>query len=280
MAKSKTGPALFDLISKDKADTTEALKVPGWWNRRGPTASQKEESTRPATRTSPMTVGDGPRRAPASVESRLGPQPFIELDADRFRISFTSVTAALAVFGLLVVLIGAFELGRRLERPVAFRLGVDAGRTASESEGLSEVEMVRAQPPSHEVIADLLAKPPVTAVSPLINKGIQQGADASPGWIRGFTYVVAQEFTQGRSADARQAQAFLAKDAIATELISFPSGSYQLITTQGYDRTNATQRGLAEQLQKQVRASGRRYYESGGGYKLEGYLKTLKNDSW
>jgi hypothetical protein len=37
---------------------------------------------------------------------------------------------------------------------------------------------------------------------------------------------------------------------------------------------------MAEELLKKLHAVGSKYYAGGGGYKLEGYFKTLKSDRW
>ena len=91
---------------------------------------------------------------------------------------------------------------------------------------------------------------------------------------------MAQEFTAGHADSARQAKAFLDGRGITTELVQYPSGSVQLITTQGYNRNDPTQRRLADELLNKVRAAGAEFFAQGGGYKLEGYFKTLKQDSF
>ena len=100
------------------------------------------------------------------------------------------------------------------------------------------------------------------------------------GWIRGHTYIIAQEFRADHVADADRAQAFLEARGVETKRIALTNGSVQLVTTQGYDRGDPTQSTLADQLLKKVKSIGKSYFADRGGYRLEGYFKTLKSDSW
>jgi len=63
-------------------------------------------------------------------------------------------------------------------------------------------------------------------------------------------------------------------------LVRLSNGATQLITTQGYNRRDPTQHQMADQLLEKTRTLGAQYYAAGGGYKLEGYFKSLKSDTW
>jgi len=91
---------------------------------------------------------------------------------------------------------------------------------------------------------------------------------------------VAQGFAAGREADAEEARVFLAANGVDAAVVPLDSGGTRLITTQGFNRNDPTQRTLADQLIDRIRALGAEYYRSGGGYKLEGYFATLKGDRW
>ena len=99
-------------------------------------------------------------------------------------------------------------------------------------------------------------------------------------WVRDHTYVVAQEFPNGDMAAANRAKDFLATVGITADVVRRPNGSLQLITTKGYSLRDPAQRVLAEDLKRRVHSAGAQYYAAGGGYKLEGYFKTLKGDRW
>ena len=105
-------------------------------------------------------------------------------------------------------------------------------------------------------------------------------AAAASGCMRDLTYIVAQEFAPGREEDARRAGAFVGERGIAVDIVRLDGGAMQLITLQGYNHKDAAQKKLADELLKKQRAAGAEYFASGGGYKLEGYYRTLKRDKW
>ena len=91
---------------------------------------------------------------------------------------------------------------------------------------------------------------------------------------------LAQEFAAGQTESAREARAFLAKHGVETAMVIQPGGSVQLITTQGFNRSDPAQRKMAATALEEVHKIGKRFYAQGGGYKLNGYFKTLKGDAW
>jgi hypothetical protein len=228
--------------------------------------------------------------------------PLAELDGGLIRLSFTSLTAAIALFAVAIVLIGAFALGRQSGDRQGFKRGYDAGRVSFGAGPASEVDAARSQPPATHVVSGLLedtkegpskpgkaALPRTTKETPpktTVSADLAVPASEAPTearqakWIRGHTYVVAQEFAAGRADDAGRAQEFLAQNGVAAEVVRNRSGAIQVIAAQGYDRDNPTQREMADQLLKKVQALGAKYFAAGGGYKMQGYFKTLKGDSW
>ncbi|UCC31921.1 MAG: hypothetical protein JSU86_06515 [Phycisphaerales bacterium] len=274
MPRSKRGPALFDLLSQDEATEPETDNLPGG---RGP-----GQQSRGATEAAPTLPGkvSGPAGPLEARSSTGGDGPFIELDGDRIRISLTSVTAAVAVFAAMVIALGVFEVGRRLGEQGGLKRGHAAGRASYVADAMSDIEAARSQPPATELISDLLRQ---TAADGAVADAVtgETAADSEgPDWIRDHTYIVAQEFSAGRRDDAQRAREFLVEHGVATELVRYPSGAIQLITTQGYNREDPTQREMSDQALRKVHAVGAQYFASGGGYKLEGYFKTLKSDSW
>jgi hypothetical protein len=208
-------------------------------------------------------------------------EPIARLDGDRVRFSLTSVSAAVLVFVLLVVVFGSFEIGRRFGDRRGFQRGHIAGRASYSADALSEIEAARRQPPATQLLAPLR----VDAESDPTARDAAPGDSGTPPpegptWVRDYTYIVVQEFSAGRQQDARQAQAFMAEHGIGTEMVKYPSGAIQLITTQGYNRQDPTQRRLADQFLEKVHMLGAQYFAAGGGYRLEGYFKSLKGDTW
>ncbi len=309
MPKPKRGPELFELLADDKAKGADALKVPQWWrHRRDQVASSR------ATPATPEKAADAVREPESlsSPRSLRSPSPgFFELQDDRIRISFNSLTAAVAVFAGLVVVLGAFELGQWMGARAGVKRGHAAGRQSYAADAADEIEAARRQPAATSLIQSLLAESddreepkderermkhepgrdrkvadkkgeggrmgdePTTAI---LDKGGEEPARAQ--WIQDYTYVVAQGFPAGHADDAERAREFLAEHGVSTRQVRYPSGAIHLITTQGYNRNDSTQRRMADVLLNKVRAIGVKYSEAGGGYKLEGYFKTLKGDTW
>lgn len=282
MAKSKRGTALFDLIGAGRPEAAESLKTPEWWS-----STETERASRVQEETANRRPKDAPSPLPKSViESSQateledsvessGDKKIFELEGDRITISLSSVSAAVVVFGALVIVLGAYEMGRRNTSQDAFAIGYEEGRSHYSAQASSEIEQARLQEPATHLISGLLDDPsrPGDAGGENLSEGISH-------WVRGYTYVVVQEFVSGRTDDARIAQAFLAKYGVPAEVVQFPSGAIQLISRQGYNRSDPTQRVLAQTLRDRIHEIGAAYFKSGGRYKLEGYFKTLKGDSW
>lgn len=308
MPKPKQGPALYDLLKETGVQQDGSLKAPTWVERR-PARAQRTGDSEPPT----AAVAAPP---PASITPHAGA---VELEGERVRLTFTSWTAALTVFVVLMIVLGAFEFGRRLGDTSGFARGHTAGRDSYVAAATDEIEAARQLPPSTDLIKSLLQEPddrleperpaePVQervaprevvteqerpAVNQTVSRSIpnesprrsrvgaqNQGAKTSSKWIRGYTYIVAQEFAAGREDDARRAQDFLADHRVPTDLVTYPSGSIQLITLQGYNRSDSTQKSISQKLLRKVHSIGEMYSRQGGDYKLEGYFKKLTGDSW
>ena len=186
------------------------------------------------------------------------------------------------MFIAAVGLIASFELGSRLGHGRGLKTGYEAGRASYAAEAASEIEVARAQPPATHLVSRLLEDPAPAEVPGEANRERKNArVPQTPGWIRDYTYIVAQEFTAGRLDDARQAREYLAEHGIPTAFIrGSGGGAVQLITEQGYNHGDPTQKRIAEELLKRIHDAGASYYAQGGGYKLKGYYKTLKSDTW
>jgi len=212
--------------------------------------------------------------------------PMVEVEGDQIRLSLTSVTLAVVIFAVLIALLGVFALGRRAGDAGGFARGFEAGRASYAADAMSEIEAARQQPPATELVGSLLTEPiqdqPVPTPSSSVEETQPAAVSAAPEtpWISGYTYIVAQEFSAGRRDDAVKAKAFLVERGIDTALIELSTGSMQLITTQGFDRDDPAQRRLADEFLARVHAAGAAFFARRGGYKLEGYFKKLKGDTW
>lgn len=269
MAKSRHGPALFELLG-DEGGTATVPRVPRWWS------SGRTREARAATDAPPATV---------RVESgSVGAERLIAVDGDRIRVSLTSVTAAGAIFVVLALATAAYTIGSRSGDRAGFRRGYEAARAAVVEPAADEITAIRNQPPATHLLAPASgkAKPDAATVRPPQPEapGPSSTVAGKTGWVKDLTYIVVQEFPTGSMERAKAAQQFLAQRGVETEAVSAASGGVHLITTLGYNHKDPAQKKLAEQLLAKVRTIGGQYYAAGGGYKLEGYYKTLKRDSW
>lgn len=208
-------------------------------------------------------------------------RPLFEVDDDCVRMTLTPGRSAVLLFLVLLSAVGAFEFGRRRGDAAGFSRGYVAGRDSFIAEAEDEIEAAREAPANSDVVADLMIG------GPAVLDAYEEAAGVTPteetgavSWIPGYTYVVAQGFQPGHEADAARAQAFLYERGLETVLVRFESGATQLISRRGFNRTDPTQRALADQLLERIRQAGADYFASGGGYKLEGYFATFKGGRW
>ncbi len=274
MAKPKHGPTLFDYLhtSEQAEDGTSEVAV-------------EVAPDRPQPRRVIAPEVDGPQVAipepSASVDLSDSPSA-VQMHGDRLRFSLTSVSAAVVIFAAIAVLFGVFELGSNRGEMRGFTAGKIAGRDSYTASTLSEIETVRSRPPATQVVESLLAEPQGASSSDGARSlgAVRSGSSTNPQWIRDYTYVVVQEFRAGHEADAQDARDFLSHHGVSSEVVEFGSGAIQLITTQGFDRRQATQRGMAEELLAKVHDIGDKYFAAGGGYRMQGYFRRLKGDQW
>ncbi len=289
-SKAKNRTTLFDLLERRQARKRAAGAAA-----RGLLPDIQPELDAPKGQTITLAADrkpserlDAPTAEPEhSVEldsnEAVATERVIELDDDRVRISLTSVGCAVVVFAVAVLAVGAFDLGRRRGDGKGFGRGYEAGRASYAADTVSEIETARNQPPATHLVASLLERPDQNLEDVQDEQRTARDSDmgrSTGGWIRDYTYIVAQEFGVAHLDDARGAQDFLVEHGIESALVRTPRGTAQLITVQGFDQSDPTQRKMADQLLQKVHAVGAQYYADGGGYKLEGYFKTLKSDRW
>ncbi len=288
MAKAKRGPALFELLVEE-GNAAGGVKVPSWWSRQTPLTDLHAARAALASGAMPPNYEESPR----PTVDRGPTRPLFEVEGDRFCVSFSSLSAAVAVFLGLSVVLAAFGLGARRGDQGGFRRGFDAGRVDSSSAVGDEIVALRNQPPASHLVGGLLQDVGVKGASNAIreDRAAMKPATAAPanspasavpvaGWVRNLTYIVVQEFPAANVEKARHAREFLAQRGVTTELVPLNNDTTLLIATQGYTHKDPAQKRLAEQLLEKIRTIGMQYYAAGGGYKLEGYYKTLKRDNW
>ena len=272
---AKRGPALFEVLTKEAVKGTDALKVPA------PRPETEHHAPQGAIRLSPRPTkpqpDEGTRSRYGSGDVRI---PFVKLDEGRIRMTFTSMTAAVAVFTALAMVVAAFELGGHLGFRDGVRIGHEAGRNSYAAETLSDIEAARREPPATYLVSNLMDSPPENGGSLKETSAREAGSGGQPQWIRDYTYIVAQEFAADRLDNVEPAREFLAKHGILTTTVRLANGAVQSITTQGYNHKDPTQKRVAERLLEKEHQVGAKYYAAAGGYRLKGYFKTLKGDGW
>ncbi len=286
MAKARRGPALFELLGEAGGQTLTTAKTPRWWS--GGTRSGDRHASRAARAQAPALESK-----PGVTDASPPGEGIVNLRGDRVHISLTSVSAAVVVFLALGLVGGAYVIGGRAGDRAGFQRGYQTGRNAVDP-AADEVLAARSQTPATDVIAPLLANAPRGTEPAASRKSsadpVPRSTSASPnvvgtaarpaGWTRDFTYIVVQEFPTGAAEKSRLAQQFLEQRGIPTAVVSLPNGAVQLTTTQGFDHRDANERKLSDQFLGRIRALGSEFYAAGGGYRLEGYHKTLKRDQW
>lgn len=294
--KQKRGPALFELLQGDRAQRAETLLPPSLRVVQcepevHDVEGEQEEAE--AERLRPIADVEPSLEAPRMVDFRQG---FFELDGDRLRLNLTAVSAAVSVFAICLLALGAFVVGERRGDKAGFLRGYSGSTESIAAGSIDALEAARNQPPATQLVESLLVESPdrgsqigrteqrstaglVPSLASASKVGELSGRGVA-GWVRDHTYIVAQEFSAGREEDARSAQKFLQERGIGAEIIRFDSGTMQLVTTQGFDHKDAAQKKLADGFLKKERAAGAEYFASGGGYRMEGYYKTLKGDRW
>jgi len=244
-----------------------------------------------------MADGDGVRDAKSTA---------MQIKGDRLELSLTPLTAAVGAFVILLLVLGVYIVGRNRGEKAGLR-GAFEIAAAGPLDEIDGVETVRQQPPASHLVESLFesnAKANANAnPNAKPDRDIERGArtpDRSAdgkarsnsgavaktppgpqqGWARDYTYIVAQEFAAGRSEDARRAQEYLTSKGFVAQVVKLSGGALQLITLEGYNHKDPAQKQKADEILKKQRAAGAEYFASGGGYKLEGYYKTLKKDQW
>lgn len=301
MRRSKNGPALFELIG-DRALSGRAAARPAGGDHPPEMAARTPADSRLPDPAAPgedpaVAAWDEARRPEAGAFDHTVADTVVQFEGDRVRISLSSLGAAMATFAVIVILAGGFLLGKSRGRQDGVLAGYEAGRASFEAVVVNDIEAARKQSPATYLIGGLLenqepskpsGKPSRGSERGLApNLGVEEGTtaaparpgNAQPAWIDGFTYIVAQEFPGTARADAEAAQSYLEQHGVSAAIVTQPGGRLQLTTVQGYNRKDPAQRKLSDQLGEKVRAIGAQYYASGGRYKLEGYLKTHKNES-
>lgn len=240
-------------------------------------------ATEPAVRLRTLPIrGDATVTSqPASAVPQSVPGEPISFDNGRLTLSLTSTSAGVVAFALVMLMALAFWAGSSWGEGRGRTAGFKQGRESYSKEASDEIEQARAQQPDQELVSELLTDRPVTPPSGSLSPSIpasESAADADVrkvAWVEGYNYIVVQQFSSSALDDARAAQQYLLDNQIPTAIVRVKDG-YRLVTIEGFNFKEPTQRQRADLLKKRITGIGQRYMAAGGRYKLEGYFAAYK----
>ncbi|MCH8854195.1 MAG: hypothetical protein IID41_16325 [Planctomycetes bacterium] len=234
MPKSKNALALLEVLRRE-----DMKPVVG-----NAKASSTGQSARPPA----------PQVAAATADS---PPAMVRAEGDRLKFSVSTLTLAMVVFLTLVVLAGAFALGRRSGYGSGWQAAVDRAQLIANDEFLD----LRAQPPNPGVLQDL------DVVRDAVNREQAQqrrtARTGQVGFIDDLNYVWIETFTT--KGDATTAREYLKGKGIESTLIA-SGGKWVLISKEGFDYGLAEEKAACQRLSARVREVGQQYLEAGGRY--------------
>ena len=287
MAKSKRGPALFELLKSSEGENAVGRAAPD-----APAGDQPPDRTAPVSPDLPHTPS-GTAMPPGSAEavrSEAGSarKAACEVDGQRIRLSLTQGTATIAAAAVVLVMIGVGYLSYR----VGEERGKEKGRLAIQEPVLDDIEQARRDLVTRNLF-DGIGNDPTGAVGGPTGEPTLRGP-ASPvpeaydtaevPWVPGHNYIVVQDFKNDARGDAVRAQGFLEENGVQAAILELErSGAYgyRLVTTTGFNLDDPVQKRLADEYLERVRRIGRAYSESGGRYDFQSaYLKKLPGDHW
>ncbi len=276
MGKPKHGPALYEVLRKSDPPAPSSPASVG----EGVSKSSTVEPIVEAPRAAPSM------REPDGVDENGGAQsasaPLFEVSGGQIRIALTSGAAALGVFAVACLLAGMFTVGVGFGESRGKEIGFEAGRESTKAVAFDEIQQARTQAPT-PALFDGIGSAPVSVAKPPLEPAAAKGATDKPaaeGWVRGYTYVVVQDFQGGNEIEVDNAGEYLRDNGIETTAHKLSNGWTRLIASRGFNRSDDVQRKLADGYLSRIRELGKAYVKAGGQYGLEGYWKTLTADQW
>ncbi|MCH7813433.1 MAG: hypothetical protein IID40_05365 [Planctomycetes bacterium] len=210
--------------------------------------------------------------------------PLYEVAGGRIRLALTSQAMAVAVFGLGLLALAAYWVGLSVGHSRGVNDGYEAGLASAQAEAMDGIQEARAQQPTERLFEGVGISPVAAVRGPEVTADSPKPATppgGSTSWVRGYTYVVVQDFKTDAGDDVDRARRFLADNGIETVVLELTGDwKYRLVTTQGYNRDDPLQRDLAAKYLARTRRLGKMFFEGGGRYRLEGYFKKLTGDRW
>lgn len=282
MARSKQSTALFEVYAKATQLDTEpddgAIR---------PSPRRKSVSAFRNTlvNLSRALGGDG-ASAPTDRPSAKGATS-VGIDGGMLHVTLTSRGAGIAVFAILLLGFAAFSMGHWAGRSAAVDVEPQTAKADAQRDD-AVARALEAEPASglFEDVGEspirLTATRPPSRVSnpPAAPSTVESEPGRTVDWQKGMTYIVVQNFGDNARQDAVAAQEHLGERDVDTEIVGGAGRGYRLIATRAFDWSKEKERRAAKEFERKIHRIGRAYYKSGGRYRLQGYVKTLKSDSW
>lgn len=216
------------------------------------------------------SIGQPAQQAPAAKGD--SPQTLVRAEGDRLKFSVSTLTLAVVLFGALVVLAGAFVLGRHLGYDSGWQAAAERAQMIADDEFLD----LREHPPNPGVLLDL------GVVSDAVNRENAQQRKAARagqvGFIDDLNYIWIETFkTKDAATTARE---YLKNREIESTLIE-NGGKWVLISKEGFDYGLTEEKAACQQLSARIRKVGQQYLEAGGRYGFKCYVKKkLPGSAW
>ncbi len=280
MARPKNATALYEVIRRTDLSGKDAETG---------MSDPASEAVTPQPAPSPVSApvrdaGGQPDRTGRGPVAEGPAPPVFQVVDGRVRLALTPAATAVAIFALACLMVVAYGAGTRVGQRRGHEAGFAEGREYTTSATLDEIQAARTKPPTDGLFEGVGVAPVRRAETPpeTISRAAEPGQGApAGGWVPGYTYVVVQDFRAGDAVVMEQARQYLLDNGVETAVIELEGGyAGRLITTQGFNREDPVQKQLCEDYWARVRKLGQAFFDEGGKYRLEGYLKTLKAETW
>ncbi len=283
MAKSKQGPALFELMKGTREHGADAHCQAPEAPAPDEAPARKDHRESPAPTVLPRGAGEIARPPVESDEVSL-----CEVSGGCVHFSLTQRAATIVLAVVVLVLAGMCYVGYHLGEV----RGKEKGRRAVQAQVADETDEARRAAPTRNLF-DGIGSDPTAAVAGQSGEPSARGPAAAVAgnyvahdlpWVSGHNYIVVQDFKSDARSDAIRAREFLEENGVRTAIVELERSEtykYRLITVSGFNLDDAAQRKLADECLDKVRRIGQAYSEGGGRYDFQSaYFKKLTGSRW
>jgi len=185
MAKRKANTALFEVIAGSEKD---GVRTPSWIR----PGDRPSNDQRPPV---PLRQRPGLDEAPAAAKPRREIEPIIRIDGRHLRLTFGSVSGAIAAMVALLLLAGAYKLGHLVGHRAAGDRTSTAGWSSVYGDGGDEAAGYDFEAAQTEALARLDGKDRVLIIAEGIASLVDAQAIQHYLWSEGFMPYVHHDAT-------------------------------------------------------------------------------------